>query len=107
MATLAAPRPRAGPSFFMPRCDVGPTLGTSGIYRAFGGELHGQELRSLFDMIGEVYRRLVELPTLAIAEHMEDDPSYNPVSPVRTFQAKVAFVNLGPMPPMRLDYFDD
>lgn len=107
MATLVAPRPRAGAPF-MPRYDVGPTLGTSGIYRAFSGELHGQELRSLFDMIGEVYGRLAELPRrLTTAEHIEDDQSYNPVPPVRTFQAKVAFVNIGPMPPMKLDYFDN
>lgn len=44
-------------------------------------------------------------PTLDLFS-IEEDWSYNPVSPVRTFQAKVAFVNVGPLPAIGI-YFDD
>jgi hypothetical protein len=105
MATLAAQRPYAGAAF-MPRV---PVFGTSGVYRASGGELHGRELRTLFDAVHEICNRIVELPRLiSVAERLEEeDLSYNPVSPVRTYQATIEFVNIGPMPPMKLNYFDE
>jgi hypothetical protein len=108
MATLAAPRPRVGPPLIPHYSyDVIPTGGTSSAYYSFHGDLHGPDLQSLFDKItkvstgfGDLLRRIIT------SEHIEEDWSYNPVSPVRIFQAKVAFVNVGPMPAMKMD-FDD
>lgn len=33
-----------------------------------------------------------------------DPDDYNPAGPVRTFMAKVQFVNAGPMPPMKVEF---
>jgi hypothetical protein len=111
MATLAALPSRAGTPI-MPRHNVGPTYGTSGTYQARSGDLHGRELQALLATIRRVYDTLAnigEAPAapVELAERIEDDLNYNPVLPVRTYRANVAFVSIGPMPPMKLEYFDD
>lgn len=32
---------------------------------------------------------------------------YTAVGPIRTFYARVQFLNVGPMPPMKIDFEDD
>jgi hypothetical protein len=108
MATLA-PRPHVGPPF-MPHYsyDMIPTGGTSSAYYSFHGDLHGPDLQSLFDKIAKVSTGFEDLLRRIItSEHIEEeDLSYDPVPPVRTFQAKVSFVSIGRMPPMKLDIDD-
>lgn len=36
-----------------------------------------------------------------------DPDDYNPVGPIRTFQAKVRFVDIGPMPAMKVEFDDE